>query len=150
MRRLRTLALAALLTSLSLGPSPASAEPAFLVFVGTADVNCFGCGVPSPCHAELAIVGVTHSGTAVTTFCTTNEPLLCPLIGTAFGTVVGTSGTAAGLALNFNWTRVGAEAVITTSGDSTGFGRATFVLPLGFRCGAPLNDATIVGWIYGV
>lgn len=152
MRRLRPVALAALLASASLVPSPASAQPVFLVFSGTVDVDCFGCDVPSPCHADLIVYGVTHSGNAATTACTATEPsgALCLLTGTARGTVVGTSGTMAGLTLDFVWTRVGNEAVITISGDSSGWGRATLVLPPGTACGAPLNDATVAGWVAGV
>lgn len=152
MRRLRPVALAALLAFATLAPSPASAQPVFLVFSGTVDVHCFGCAVPTPCHADLVVHGVTHSGNAVTTSCTAVEPsgALCLLTGTAAGTVVGTSGTMAGLTLDFTWTRVGSEAVITISGDSTGWGRATFVVPPGTACGAPLNDATVAGWVAGV
>ena len=161
MRRLRTLALAGLLTSLSVGPSPASAVPATLVFTGWVDVDCFGCGVPSPCHADLNILALTHTGTAEANWtadgsagvgaCTAVQPLglLCLVTGTANGTVVGTAGTVNGLVLNFNWTRVGAVAVITVSGSTTGTGTAAFVVA-GLVCGGAMHGATVAGAVAGV
>ena len=151
MRRLRTPALAAVLAFLSLGASPASAVPLYWVFTGTAQVDCFGCGAPSPCHADLFIHGVTHTGSAVTTACMALEPTgtLCLATGSAQGTVRGTSGTATGVTLHFAWTRVGAVAVITVTGAANGTGQATFVTS-GVSCGAPLQNATIAGWVGGI
>ena len=145
MRRLRTLALAALLAPLSLSPSPASAGPIAVAFIGTAHIDCFGCG-PTSCSASLDLLGGTHTGTASTTACNASEPggVGCLVSGTANGTIVGTSGTVRGLTLDFNWTRVGPLAVYTLSGNGLGAGEALFI-PTSVTCGAPA-DATILGF----
>lgn len=148
MRPLRALALASVLTSLSVGPSPASAAPLHWDFVAYAHVDCFGCDVPSPCHADLVILGAS-TGTAETISCITLESsgVMCFAHGFGYGTLVGTSGTVAGATLNLTWTRVGNGALITVTGDTNGVGYAHFLGRV--ACGEPM-DGVIVGSISGL
>jgi hypothetical protein len=115
-------------------------------FTGTSFINCFGCGTSNG-NASLNIVGASASGgpingAANATF-TVNEPAAtCPVQGSAVGSTTGA------LAVNFVWTRLGATAVITTSGDIGGAGVAAFVV-VGNPCGGPVT-ATLAGAIAGV
>jgi hypothetical protein len=86
-----------------------------------------------------------HGSTNAHTYFSTGQTL-CPAVSTATGTVTGAATTT------FYWTRVGAVAVITTSGGSIGSGQglATFAVtdPLGYPCGVGGTvRATATGWI---
>jgi hypothetical protein len=78
--------------------------------------------------------------------CTANEPadVTCVVTGTASGKVLGV------IDVDFNWTRVGATAVITTSGDISGAGAAVFIVtdPHGNPCGVEVT-AEVVGVLAG-
>jgi hypothetical protein len=149
---LRSLGLsAALLGSMGLGASPASAQ-AFAVFEGTAHINCFGCGVSTGTARLCAIVKFPPPYVCVgieDTFAnyTVNEPagITCVVSGSASGTTTGA------VNVSFNWTRVGAVAVITTTGDINGAGVAAFAVtsPVGVPCGGPV-DAIVAGAVAGV
>lgn len=142
MRRLRSLALAALLTSLSLGTPPATAEPVVIQFAGVWHEDCWGCG-PTNGWAELVLYG-THAGRARATF-VANSPVgvLCTFTGVATGRIEGA------VNLDFNWTRAYfTEVVITISGQSNGAGRATWV-PSTTACGGPV-DAFVEGTLVGL
>ena len=105
--------------------SPDSAEASTLCvggggpypFSGTASINCFGCGSSSG-TADLTLLdtgGAVHADYDVT------EPsITCPLTGSATGTTTGA------INVNFTWTRTGATAVISTTGDVNGVGAAAF------------------------
>jgi hypothetical protein len=141
-----TVAVAAAAASIAMVGTPADAAGA-VVFTGTANIDCFGCGV-STGTAELTGVGTlldpanpVLTGAATANY-TVNEPdgATCVVTGAASGTVTGA------VDLSFNWTRVGAVAVITTSGDVEGAGVALFVVtsPVGNPCGGPVT-AQVVG-----
>ena len=144
---LRSSVFAAALASTVALSTGAQAATAALVFTGTASIDCFGCGT-THCEADLTVTGLPASGGAHAE-CTANEPggSLCLLTGTASGHVDG-SGGLAGFGIDFNWTRAGAVAVITVSGDTTGAGVAAF-LTTGVSCGAAVS-ATVAGSIAGV
>jgi hypothetical protein len=146
---LRTAVVAAgMATALATSMMPANAAGA-VVFTGTADIACFGCGTSSG-TAELTGVGVTTGGGAVNGSAhasyTVQEDagVNCVITGTASGTVTGS------VNVSFNWTRVGAVAVISTTGDINGAGVAAFVVtsPVGLPCGAHVS-ATVVGAVAG-
>ena len=138
----RMLPLAVLLTSLSLGPSPASAAPAAVQFFGVWHEDCWGCGITSG-YADLVLYG-THSGRARATFTASSPPgLLCTFTGTAIGRIEGA------LDVDFTWTRAYfTQVVITFAGESTGNGRATFV-PSTTVCGGSV-DAFVEGQLVGI
>ena len=121
--------------------------PAGVAFEGTATISCFGCGVSSG-SASLAVAGRTRrelvGGTSTASFTVTEGPTTCPVTGSANGTITGEVDAA------FSWTRVGAVAVITTSGDVKGTGTAAFVVesPVGSPCGGPVS-ARVSGLIGG-
>lgn len=143
---LRSTVLAAAIASTMAMSTGANAATAALAFTGTANVDCFGCG-PTECDASLTVVGLPASGGGDVE-CTANEPggALCLVQGTASGTVTGTGGLA-GFSVDFNWTRVGATAVITVSGSTNGAGAAVFVAT-GVTCGAAVS-AQVAGAIAG-
>jgi hypothetical protein len=143
----------------TLGAAPASADDDIAivaVFVGTAHINCFGCGVSNgtadlqgqdpSVTAEVETDDLALEG-AVATY-TVFEPTgaTCVISGSANGTTTGELAT-----VNFSWTRVGAVAVITTTGEINGAGVAAFVVtsPIGNPCGGPV-DATVVGTVAGL
>lgn len=133
------------------GMTPASAAPGGAVaFTGTANISCFGCpGTPSG-TASLTGVGVTLDAQVVNGSATANytvtEPTdeTCVVTGTANGSVTGA------IDVSFNWIRVGATAVITTTGDVNGAGVAVFVVtsPVGNPCGGAVT-ATVAGAVAG-
>jgi hypothetical protein len=155
---LRTFSLAAAVaSSMVFGGSAGAAGGG--AFVGTAHVDCFGCGT-SDCDASLTVAGAlvstappgaapvlggAETGTE-TAPCTANEPadVTCVISGTASGKVEGV------LNVDFNWTRVGATAVITTTGDIDGAGVAAFHVssPTGNPCGQEVV-ADIAGALVG-
>jgi hypothetical protein len=146
---LRTIGLAAAVAgTVAFGGSPAGAAGAG-AFAGDASIDCFGCGT-SDCSASLTVGGVVGTapavGAAATTSCTANEPadVTCVVSGSASGRVEGS------VNVDFNWTRVGAAAVITTSGDINGAGAAVFVVtsPVGNPCGQAVA-AKVVGALAG-
>jgi hypothetical protein len=165
-KALRMLGLTAALTaSVGLGTGAANAASA-VAFVGTAHINCFGCGDSSG-TASICVKGVTVTTPPIPPAVTVHDPSvgICGLLGTnttatytvhedtGAGCVV--SGTASGttsgeLNVAFNWTRVGAIAVISTTGDVNGAGVAAFVVtsPLGNPCGGAVT-AEVVGAVAG-
>ena len=142
---------AALTVALASVPAPAHADPGAIAFYGVAYIDCFGCGA-SFGTADLSAYGATAgrgviSGSASATY-TTQQPAgpACVLTGTATGSVSGA------VYVTFGWTRVGALALITTNGEITGTGTATFrvVSPgLLIPCGRPVV-AEVIGAISGI
>jgi len=133
------------------GMTPASAAPGGVVaFTGTASIGCFGCPGPRPGTAVLSGTGVTLegnviSGTANATYTVTDPAdVTCVITGSATGSVTGA------INVGFTWLRVGATAVITTTGEVNGAGAAVFVVtsPVGNPCGGPVT-ATVVGAVAG-
>jgi hypothetical protein len=135
-RLLNALLSAAVVGVLLSANTPATAVAGGVFGGGTASVDCFGCGTSS-CYAALTVAGAVgttaFAGGAGTTSCTANEPAnsACVVTGSASGRVEGA------VNVDFNWTRVGVTAVITTSGDINGAGAAVFVVtdPHGNPCG---------------
>jgi hypothetical protein len=162
-KALRMLGLAATLTaSMAVSTTSASATGGAGTFVGTASINCFGCG-DSAGTAKLCVTGVkvvagpvaivdpcvtaaTGGAGNVTASYTVHEDTGagCVVSGTASGTTTGAVNVA------FNWTRVGAVAVISTTGDINGAGVAAFVVtsPAGLPCGGAVS-ALVVGALAG-
>jgi hypothetical protein len=150
---------AALAGATALGTTPASAAGAG-AFVGTAVIACFGCGTSTgtaalcwigaytgpPPTVGLGCSAVVTGSPNVTATYTVQEDggVNCVITGTATGTTTGAVDVA------FNWTRVGAVAVISTTGDINGAGVAAFVVtsPVGLPCGARVQ-AQVVGAIAG-
>jgi hypothetical protein len=131
---------AGLATSVMVGMTGATADPGAGVFTGSANINCFGCGTSNG-KAHLDVTG-TVSGGVDATF-TVNEPAAtCPVQGSATGSTTGA------VTVNFVWTRLGATAVITTTGQINGAGVAAFVV-VGLPCGGPVT-ATVAGALAGV
>ena len=136
------------------GTSPASADPSVLTFVGNVYVDCFGCAGTSG-TAALTLAGtfgttLVVGQPAAATFDAAYPPVIpgvagCLVFGVANGTM-----TSGGISVDFTWTRVGAVAVITTSGDVDGAGTALFAVtdPLGVPCSQRVT-ATVVGAIGG-
>lgn len=121
-----------------LGTTPVSAHHGNVVFEGEAEIDTFGLGA-SQGRAKLRITGDVHGTTVVneaaTATFTLNEPAgTCPATGTASGDVTADDGS---FSVDFNWSRVGATAVITTTGDIEGTGVAAFAptSPIGPICG---------------
>ena len=85
------------------------------------------------------------NGNVFATYTLFDSPAQCPITGSATGTTTGA------VAVAFNWTRVGATAVITTTGDINGGGVAAFAVidPAGNPCGGPVR-AAVIGAIAGV
>lgn len=112
-------------------------------FTGEAAINCFGCGV-STGTADLTVISTGGMGSAFATYTVFESPAQCPVTGSATGSTTGS------VVVDFNWTRVGATAVITTTGDINGGGVAAFAVtnPLGNPCGGPVT-AAVVGAIAG-
>lgn len=117
-------------------------------FNGQAQIGCFGCGASSG-TASLSVSGVINGKSVVqghvdASYTVSESSTTCPAVGTANGSFSGAvNGT-------FTWTRVGATAVITTSGDLSGAGVAAFavVQPKGLPCGGPVT-ADVVGSVAG-
>lgn len=136
-------------TTVCVGPGGGgSGQGGTAEFDGTAHIDCFACGTSSG-TASLSALGVWLNGQPISgpvdaTFTAFGSPGTCPVTGTASGSTTGA------VNVNFNWTRLGAVAVITTSGDINGFGVATFTVtePIGVPCGGPV-DATVAGVITG-
>lgn len=147
---LRSTALVAGSAAAMLVPTtPASAASA-AEFNGVANVGCFGCGTYGPAgnDADFCVNGIVDdipvtggvytdpTGTAEcngdATF-TVNEPVgpTCVASGTANGTisVEGVGSTT------FNWTRVGATAVVTTGGWGVADAIFHVTSPVGSPCG---------------
>lgn len=141
--------------SLGLGTPPASAEDV-VVFHGVARINCFGCGtssgsadlcaiVKAPPYPPYICVGIERSHwDTFATYTVFEAPGQCPVTGSATGATTGA------VAVTFSWTRVGANAVITTAGDVNGGGVAAFKVtePAGLPCGGPVV-ATVAGTVAG-
>jgi hypothetical protein len=133
--------------TIATGATPASAAPGAVAFLGTATIDCFGCGL-SQGTADLAVLGVVNGGAAsgaahaVYTVTPTGN---CLVSGVAEGTVTGAVNVA------FTWVRVGAVAVISTAGDINGTGVGTFVItdPIGVPCGARNVRAIVSGTVIG-
>lgn len=148
------------------------------VFTGTAHINCFGCGTSTGTASmgtvcvsgnangdDVAACGYTRlgsgrrilNGSATAIYTVQEDPgASCVITGSADGTGDGT-GTAFGRMMGslnaaFHWTRVGANAILTTTGDVTGAGTAEFAvtspaLP-SIPCGGSV-DAEFVGSVAG-
>ncbi len=154
---LRTAVLAAGTAALVATSTPASATTAG-AFEGTAELNCFGCGTRTTGnHAELNFYGVFDGevvapATGVvdsSTGFTINEPTgpTCVVTGDANGNVIVNTGTRT-VTVKFNWTRIGATAVITTEGFGTGSAAFKVVEPVGVPCGQRVV-ATFAGDLAG-
>lgn len=136
------------------GASPASATPGLLQFHGTATIDCFGCASTTG-TASLVVTGVLGGNAlvgapATARFNAMYPPVIlrqidCLVVGVAHGSVSGA------VDVEFNWTRLGAVAVITTTGEVTGVGTATLFVtsPAGVPCGQRVT-ATFAGAIGGV
>jgi hypothetical protein len=126
----------------------ASAKASGGVFNGTASINCFGCGTSSG-TAALKVSGVLQGKAGAqkalsASYTVSEASATCPAVGTANGSF---SGAVSG---SFTWTRVGATAVITTSGGIKGAGIAAFAVkkPVGLPCGGPVT-AVVAGSVAG-
>jgi hypothetical protein len=147
-------------------------------FDGYAHINCFGCGTSTGTASmgtvcvsgnangdDVAACGYTRlgsgrrilNGSATAIYTVQEDPgASCVITGSADGTGDGT-GTAFGRMMGslnaaFHWTRVGANAILTTTGDVTGAGTAEFAvtspaLP-SIPCGGSV-DAEFVGSVAG-
>ncbi|HWL35974.1 MAG TPA: hypothetical protein VNQ77_07250 [Frankiaceae bacterium] len=115
-------------------------------FTGTTQMGCFGCPGPRPGTASLSVTsGVVINGSAHADYTAVlPADTTCIISGTATGNVTGA------VNVNFNWVRLGAVAVITTTGDINGAGVATFVItsPVGNPCGGPIT-AQVAGAVAG-
>ena len=154
MKILRNVVLAAAVAgATAMTGTPANAAGAG-VFTGVASINCFGCGVSNG-SADLWVTGVVGTTPAAAvqgvtppnakaTFSVTEIPSQCPVTGSAVGVVTGA------VNVGFSWTRVGATAVITTTGDINGGGAAAFAVtsPVGNPCGGAVT-AQVVGAVAG-
>ena len=149
MKRIILSALVGLGLILSLSTANPAAAASAVTFTGTANINCFGCGA-STSTATLKVSGTINgttyvNATANAIYTVTEAPATCPATGSAEGDV-----TIGANSVHFTWTRVGANAVINTSGAINGFGTITFAVtsPVGPPCGGPLT-ATVAGWLAG-
>lgn len=151
---LRNAVLAAGVASIAVtGMQPASANHGSVRFTGTATIAKFGQGA-STCKADLKVTGTVHGHTLTDVdaevSCTLNEPpSTCPVTGTASGTVTATADDGTALSIDFTWSRVGATASISTTGDLVGSGAAAFKVtsPVGNPCGANNVVAEVVGYV---
>lgn len=142
---------AGLAATVALGVPPAAATGGAVTFDGTAFVWCFGCGTTTG-SAELDVSGALADGTVLVDAPVhasyvaqqPNDPITCLITGTAQGT------TGGAVSVSFNWTRVGAWAVITTQGDINGMGTALFVItdPIGIPCRTYVW-AHVTGTVFG-
>jgi hypothetical protein len=137
---------ASLATAVATTGAPASAT-GVIAFDGTATISCFGCG-DKPGTAALTGVGVNNgaavSGSASASY-TVHEGTGtgCVVSGAADGTVTGA------INVSFNWNRVGAVAVINTTGDINGSGEAAFVVTTaGLPCGTTNLQAHVDGEVH--
>lgn len=144
---LRTTTVVAALASALAGSPSVSAQDAGH-YQGPANINCFGCGISSG-TASLTFTGYYNgyavvNGPAFASYTVVETPSQCPVTGSATGTVVGAVNVV------FNWTRVGATAVVTTSGDINGGSVAVFAVtsPVGNPCGGPVQ-ALVQGAVAG-
>jgi hypothetical protein len=157
--------LAATALSTALSTPAASAVPGAIEFQAAVRIDCFGCGdsigsaslctvfVSTPSGASVCagamteFVSVTAGPASEATF-TVHEGtgIDCVISGTAEGDVFGA------VNVTFTWTRVGAFALISTSGEINGSGVALFVItgPAGLPCGATNLTATVSGLVYAV
>ncbi|MDQ1696609.1 MAG: hypothetical protein QOJ03_1962 [Frankiaceae bacterium] len=148
-RIMRSATLAGLaVTGIALGTSGPAYAQGGGAFQGNAHINCFGCGASSG-TAALKVTGVVNGASVVqgavnATYTVTEATATCPAVGSANGSFTGAvNGT-------FTWTRVGATAVLTTTGDIKGAGIAAFAVtsPVGLPCGGPVT-AQVVGSVAG-
>lgn len=133
--------------------TPASATPGgAFAFTGSTTLTCFGCGHRDNQKANLSVTGASLApatfvaAPATADFSIDEEGgVLCLVTGSANGTVSG-----GGLNVTFNWTRVGAVAVILTAGSVDGAGVAAFVVtdPVGPPCGGQVT-ASFAGAVAG-
>jgi hypothetical protein len=145
---------AGLAMSTVMGMTSAHAATA-AVFTGEAIVASFGTGASNG-TATLCVNGTIGSATATctsgsngaATFSLVEATATCPATGSAQGEVHSTSGPAWNT--NFTWTRVGAVAVISTSGGTVGAanGAAVFAVP-GNPCGTTNVHVTFAGFLAG-
>lgn len=142
-KRITLLAIGAGIAVVASMSTPATAA-SVAVFTGTAHINCFGCGA-STGTASLKAIGSINGATAVNvpisaSYSVVEASATCPATGSAAGSY---SGKYSG---NFTWTRVGAIAVISTTGAISGPGLAVFAVtsPLGLPCGKAVT-ATVAG-----
>ena len=142
---------AAVATTLA-GTAPAFATNGVLSFDGEVYIDCFGCDVTTG-RADLRLTGLIGAvpllrATAAAEF-VADQPrgdLNCMHTGSATGSVNGP------VDLEFNWTRIGMFAVISTTGDINGAGTAalTVVDPIGVvPCGGFVR-AVVVGGVIGL
>ena len=144
-------------TALATSVLPANAVGAG-EFEGFATISCFGCGGTQPGTAELAVNGVNGTtpvvGAVILPGQTGNVHAAytviegtgtdCVIQGQAFGTTTGAVNTA------FTWSRFGAVAIISTTGDINGPGVAAFVVTTaGLPCGTNNLQALVVGALAG-
>ena len=117
----RLLPLAVVLTALTVGASPASAQPVAIAFTGVWHEECWGCGSAHG-WADFTFFG-SHPGAAHAEFDAYSSAVPpCTIYGTASGSISGP------LDLQFNWVRsYGSLAVFTVSGDASGAGTAVWV-----------------------
>jgi hypothetical protein len=149
---LRTLGLATALVAGAV-PMPPSSAAGFVAFAGTASIDCFGCG-DSQGTAELCTTVVTPDGRVVTVCAPAHAEYTvhegtgtdCVVSGTAEGGVTGA------INVSFNWNRLGAIALINTTGDINGSGTAAFVItgPAGLPCGAHNLTALVAGEVHAL
>jgi hypothetical protein len=149
---LRSVAIVTALAAAIAVPSTATASPrrgGAGHYGGNASIDCFGCGT-SAGSAALQFTGVYSGYPAVLADATANfianesADVTCVITGSASGTVTGV------INVDFNWTRVGPLAVITTSGDINGVSLAAFAVtsPIGNPCGGPVT-AIVQGVVAG-
>lgn len=145
---------AALVAVVALGVPPATATGGAVTFDGTTYIDCFGCPARTWGVAQLTVSGALANGTALVTAPVTayysayedNDPTTCVISGSARGYTTGA------VSVDFYWTRVGAWAVIVTSGDVNGYGTALFVVthPVGIPCQTVGVQARVTGMVVGV
>ena len=140
--------------SVAVGMSPASAHDngGAFAFTGEATIGCFGCGEYGPTgnSATFSVTGAWTDGDTesasphTASFKVIEHPTECPVTGYANGN------TSGSVAVSFDWTRVGATAVITTNGDVDGAGTAVFKVtdPVGLPCGGKVT-AQFAGAVAG-
>jgi hypothetical protein len=129
-------------------PAPPAHAAGGVHFIGTAYVECHGCGV-SHGTADLTVSGVVN-GTVVVgsahadfTAYSGQGVVGCVISGQAIGTVTGA------VNVDFAWARVGNVALITVRGEVNGAGHGTIVgTQAGIPCGGPAQF-TVEGSIAG-
>ena len=119
-----------------------------VAFEGAWHEDCFGCDMPAPGNAALTVTsaGTTYvevgSPATATFVAAESSGVLCLVTGSAYGTISGA------IDLYFNWTRLGAFAVLTVGGDFVGTGTGTF-FTTATVCGGPI-DAHVTAQLAGV